>query len=222
MVIGSPGDRRPPGQGRLNRTDDRVHPATVACSYAPPSVAPRRVAVAGHCRADGGCGGPAAPGPAPGAARETDRRDARLHRRAGFRRDRVRRAGFGPSPGTTQIDTPSVVKIGLTSHLQLDLFVSASAIRQAGGTAGGLADAAVGLKWRLASASPVLGDFAVQATLKLPTGSETEGTSTGTTDISLLAISSRSIGPFAIDLTPDSPAAAATARGLQPPRHSGR
>ena len=108
--------------------------------------------------------------------------------------------GFRPSPGTTQIDTPSVVKIGLTSYLQLDLFVSASEIRQSGGTAGGLADAAVGLKWRLARTSPVLGDFAVQATLKLPTGSETEGTSTGTTDFSLLAISSRSIGPFAIDL----------------------
>jgi hypothetical protein len=65
----------------------------------------------------------------------------------------------------------------------------------------GLGDLLLALKWRRLDGAPWLGDFAIQPGLKLPTsGSGERGTSTGTTDGSLLLISSHAFGPVSLDL----------------------
>jgi hypothetical protein len=46
----------------------------------------------------------------------------------------------------------------------------------------------------------VLGDFALQPSLKLPSGSALHGTGTGTTDVGLLLISSHDWGEYALDI----------------------
>jgi hypothetical protein len=56
------------------------------------------------------------------------------------------------------------------------------------------------LKWRVLEHAPVLGDFALQPSLKLPSGSQAHGTGTGTTDVGLLLISSHDWGDYALDL----------------------
>jgi hypothetical protein len=90
-----------------------------------------------------------------------------------------------------------VTKIGVSSHLQFSIF--ASAVKPSGAD-GGLGDLAAGLKWRILDAHPLLGDFALLPSVKLPTGSTARGSGTGTTDLSLLFISSRDVGPVHIDL----------------------
>jgi hypothetical protein len=59
-------------------------------------------------------------------------------------------------------------------------------------------DLNVGVKLRLVEDNPILGDFAILPAIKLPTASLRGGT--GTTDFSLLLISSHQIGPVAVDL----------------------
>src|SRR3954466_4022923 len=78
--------------------------------------------------------------------------------------------------------TPTTVKIGLAPRLQLSLVESF--VRTYGNVPArsGLGDAALALKWRLAEDLPVLGDFAVLPSIKLPTGSMRRRTGTGTTD----------------------------------------
>jgi hypothetical protein len=90
-----------------------------------------------------------------------------------------------------------VTKIGVTSRIQFSLFASAAA---PSGSDGGFGDLAAGIKWRLLDAHPVLGDFAILPSVKFPTGSVARGSGTGTTDASLLFISSRDIGPVHIDI----------------------
>jgi len=105
-----------------------------------------------------------------------------------------------PDPGSSLWTVPILFKIGLAPRLQLDVapgWLSASA---GGRTASGLGDSMVGLKWQLTDGAPVLGDFALQATLKVPTGSRPQGTGTGTTDVNLLAISSHEFGRVALDV----------------------
>ncbi len=99
--------------------------------------------------------------------------------------------------GSHAVQGPTVLKIGLFSHGQLNV---ALPLLQVPGTGLGLGDIAIGVKWRLLDQAPVLGDFAVLPSLKFPTGSETAGRGTGTTDFSLLAISSHAFGPVAMDL----------------------
>lgn len=99
--------------------------------------------------------------------------------------------------GTTSISTPTVFKIGLASHMQLGIF--AAVIRPAGGSAA-LGDVATGVKWRLADEAPFVGDFAVLPIVKFPTGSSSTGAGTGTTDVSVYAISSHQLGDVAMDL----------------------
>jgi len=93
---------------------------------------------------------------------------------------------------------PVVFKVGLRSHLQLDL--DASLVRPAAGTGFGVGDLAVALKWRLADRAPIVGDFAVIPSLKLPTAPTASGLGTGTTDVGLVLVSSRQIGPVELDL----------------------
>ncbi len=108
----------------------------------------------------------------------------------GAERDRL-------GPGATSVFTPTVVKIGVGTHAQLNLF---GAVTRPAGSTVGVGDVGAGIKWRLADAAPVFGDFAVLPSIKLPTGSATAGRGTGTTDLLLLVISSHEFGGVAMDL----------------------
>ena len=93
---------------------------------------------------------------------------------------------------------PVLIKLGLASRVQLDF--TGSVVRPAGGSAMGVGDVAVALKWRLADGAPVLGDFAVIPSLKLPTAPTASGLGTGTTDVGLVLVSSRQLGSVEMDL----------------------
>jgi hypothetical protein len=99
--------------------------------------------------------------------------------------------------GSRSIVAPTVLKFGVASHVQVSVFGSGT---QPSGFGTGLGDAGVDVKWRVVDDAPILGDFAVLPALKLPTGSATSGSGTGTTDFSLLLISSHELGPVAMDL----------------------
>ena len=92
---------------------------------------------------------------------------------------------------------PTVFKLGMTSHSQLSVFAPAL---KAPGNSLGVGDVGLGVKWRLADDAPVLGRFALLPTIKFPTGSSSSGTGTGTTDWSLLLISSHDVGAVAVDI----------------------
>jgi hypothetical protein len=91
-----------------------------------------------------------------------------------------------------------VTKIGLGSRVQLS--VIGSAIRLPDRNSLGVGDSAVGVKWRMTDAAPVLGRFAIFPSIKFPTGSVSLGTGTDTTDAGLLLISSHDLGPVALDI----------------------
>ena len=93
--------------------------------------------------------------------------------------------------------TPTLFKLGLGRRTQLG--VGVTTVRAPAGSLG-LGDVSLGLKWRLTEDVPLLGDFAVEPALKLPTGSVPAGRGTGTTDASVLAISSHRLGPVALDI----------------------
>ena len=93
--------------------------------------------------------------------------------------------------------TPTVFKVGIASHVQLSVFASTS---RPDGSSIGIGDAGVGIKWRLLDDAPVLGDFAILPSIKFPTGDQASGRGTGTTDASLLLISSHDLGGVAMDL----------------------
>jgi hypothetical protein len=97
----------------------------------------------------------------------------------------------------TSFNTPTVVKIGLVPRVQLSLFGS---VAHPAGEATGIGDLAAGVKWRLVEDAPVVGDFAVLPSIKFPTGSAPTGTGTGTTDESLLLISSHKFGDISMDV----------------------
>jgi hypothetical protein len=94
----------------------------------------------------------------------------------------------------------STTKVGLTTCTQLG--ITASALRDPSDPAhtSGFGDLSLSLKWRLFEGAPWLGDFALLPVLKLPTGSIDHGTGTGTTDASLLLISSHTLGPMSLDI----------------------
>ena len=108
----------------------------------------------------------------------------------GVERDRFapRSIGYG---------VPTVFKFGIGPTAQLSIGLPLS--RPVAGDLG-LGDASVGVKWRLVDDAPIVGDFAILPSVKVPSGSESRGTGTGTTDMSLLAISSHQLGGVAIDI----------------------
>jgi len=108
----------------------------------------------------------------------------------GVERDRLdpRAIGYG---------VPTVLKIGVASRGQLSVGVPID--RPPSGDLG-LGDMSVGLKWRVVRGAPVVGDLSILPSVKLPTGSEVNGTGTGTTDVSFLAISSHSFHDVEIDM----------------------
>jgi Putative MetA-pathway of phenol degradation len=93
---------------------------------------------------------------------------------------------------------PILVKVGLAPTLQLDL--SGSLLHPPTGTATGVGDLALGLKWHWLAGGPAVGDLAVVATIKVPTAPVASGLGTGTTDASLVLVSSRQLGPVEMDL----------------------
>ena len=105
----------------------------------------------------------------------------------GIERDRF-------ADGTIGVQLPSVMKVGLASNAQLSLQLPLSA--PSGGSAG-VGDVAVGVKWRVLDNAPLVHDFALLPQVKFSTGGSR---GTCTTDASLLLISSRTIGPVALDL----------------------
>ena len=94
--------------------------------------------------------------------------------------------------------SPTVAKIGLASHAQLNASLPVQFAGQ--GQLAGLGDVALGLKWRLVDDNPILGDFAILPAVKFPTGQTSRGIGTGTTDISLTVIASYDLGGVSMDL----------------------
>lgn len=109
----------------------------------------------------------------------------------GVERDRV-------DARAVSLATPTTLKFGLTGNMQLGVVLTT--IRPTASAPTALGDAAVDVKWRLLDDAPLIGDFAVQPGIKLPTGLLARGTGTGTTDFSLLAISSHELGPVSLDI----------------------
>jgi hypothetical protein len=101
--------------------------------------------------------------------------------------------------GTRTFFAPTNLKIGLGSRAQLNLLVNLFYDRAILGGPFAAGDITVGVKYRIVDDDRILGDFAILPAVKLPTSSP-DGAGTGTTDFSLLLISSRQIGPVAMDL----------------------
>jgi hypothetical protein len=93
---------------------------------------------------------------------------------------------------------PMVTKIGLATHVQLNLITPV--VFAGPGQSSGLGDVGLGVKWRLLDHNAVLGDFALLPAVKFSTGSLNQGTGTGTTDVSLTAIASYDIHGVSLDL----------------------
>ena len=101
---------------------------------------------------------------------------------------------------TSQFAAPIAVKFGVTPRLQLEIqggythnTASSTSPANAGAT-----DIAVALKQRLLDAAPLIQDLSLQGSIKFATGAH--NVSTGTTDLSILLISSRQIGAAELDL----------------------
>lgn len=93
---------------------------------------------------------------------------------------------------------PTVFKIGVAPRLQLN--IQTPIMRPPGIDSTHIGDFSIGLKWRLSEDTPVLGDFAILPSIKVPSGSTSSGAGSGTTDFSLLFISSHKFGAVAMDL----------------------
>jgi hypothetical protein len=96
--------------------------------------------------------------------------------------------------GTHMFAIPTVVKIGVAPSAQLSLFVP---VLRETGVPLGMGDFGAGVKWRLVDGDGALQRFAILPAVKWPTGGD-RGTST--TDLGLLLIDSRTIGPVSLDI----------------------
>ena len=93
---------------------------------------------------------------------------------------------------------PVLAKVGLAPRVQLEL--QTVVVSPPNGVTTGIGDSSIGVKWRLVEGAPIVGNFATVASVKLPSGSSDSGTGTGTTDFSLLLVSSHKIGLVELDL----------------------
>ena len=105
----------------------------------------------------------------------------------GIERDQIEGTHFATS-------IPTLFKVGLSSHLQLALGLPASTDPS---TPFGAGDASIGIKWRVFEDHPIIQDIAILPTVKFNSGG---ARGSGTTDISLLLINSRTVGPVGVDL----------------------
>jgi hypothetical protein len=100
--------------------------------------------------------------------------------------------------GKRSLFAPTNIKIGLASRAQLNVLVNL--ITDPGpGSSLAVGDFTFGVKYRIVDDAPIIGDFAILPAIKLPWASEINA-GTGTTDFSLLLISSHQLGPMAMDL----------------------
>jgi hypothetical protein len=95
---------------------------------------------------------------------------------------------------------PFALKIGLGTRVQFDLVPGWQRNAQDGGVESGITDVLVGVKWRLTDAAPVLGAFAIQTTVSLPTGNAEAGRGSGKAAVNVLVISSHRIAPVSLDV----------------------
>lgn len=94
---------------------------------------------------------------------------------------------------------PTNLKIGLSQRMQANILINLIHDSEIAGGSFAAGDLTVGLKYRLMEGHWLLGDFAILPAIKIPTASASEA-GTGTIDFSLLLISSRQLGPVAMDL----------------------
>jgi hypothetical protein len=112
-------------------------------------------------------------------------------------------AGFlqqSPDSASSQFGVPVLFKVGLCSHLQLDVALGWIRNASSGDAQSGITDLTVGVKWQLLDNAPVLGAFAFQPTVSLPTGSVERGTGAGTTSLNLLLASSHKLHGVSLDI----------------------
>jgi len=101
------------------------------------------------------------------------------------------------APSTNGLSFPTVFKIGLAKRAQLGVDVP---FTKTPGLSTGIGDVSVGIKYRIVDDAPLLGAFAILPAIKAPTGDDQLGRGTGTTDVSVLAISSHRFGDLSMDL----------------------
>jgi hypothetical protein len=99
-----------------------------------------------------------------------------------------------------RLAVPLVVKIGLGERCQLGLAPGWQREAQGGGAEAGITDVLVAVKWRLTEDAPVVGAFAVQPAVSLPTGSADAGRGSGKAAFNVLMISSHRFGPLSLDV----------------------
>jgi len=156
----------------LSVASSAQQPATDTSARDPHEVQPERPTVATHA-------GTVAPG--------------WLELEIGGERDRY-------ADGGTALSFPANVKIGVGSHAQLNVLASGLVGTAANSPARGIGDLTLGLKYRLVEDAPIVNDFAILPSVKFPSASVSRGLGSGTTDVGLLLISSRSIGPADVDI----------------------
>ena len=98
---------------------------------------------------------------------------------------------------THALGVPAVLKFGVGHRLQLTVNLPFVAPAGAGFGPG---DFAAGLKWRVVDRQGAIGRLAILPSIKIPSGSSSAGRGTGTTDASLLLVSSHTLGPVEMDL----------------------
>ncbi len=99
-----------------------------------------------------------------------------------------------PGDGTHAVSVPTLVKFGLGARTQLGLALPTSG---ATGTAFGLGDVGVALKWRVVEDRPLLQDVAVLPSVTFATGG---ARGAGASAAGLVLINSRTVGPASLDL----------------------
>jgi hypothetical protein len=93
---------------------------------------------------------------------------------------------------------PILFKIGIAQRLQLG--IQTALVDPPGTHMTAAGDMSIGMKWRFLEHKRVFGNIALLPNLKLPDGSKKSGAGTGTTDFSLVLISSQEFGPVEMDL----------------------
>jgi len=104
------------------------------------------------------------------------------------------------SDGQKAFSFPANIKIGAGPRAQINVLASGLDGTAGNSSARGLGDVTLGLKYRLLDAVPILQDFAILPSVKFPSASAARGLGSGTTDFSLLLISSRTLGPSDVDI----------------------
>ena len=104
------------------------------------------------------------------------------------------------SDGDNTLSFPTNIKIGVFPRGQVNLIASGLFGTMSNPSAKGIGDVTLGLKYRLLEAATIVNDFAILPSVKFPSASVARGLGSGTTDVSLLLISSRSVGPADVDI----------------------